>query len=280
MSISKYRLLAKIGTYILFAIITVFFLFPILWVLSTSFKTTQELFRVPPQLFPESLQFENYLHILLNTRIVISLRNSLILVVSAVGGALLIAYPAAYAFSRYHFRHKSKVMFSVLVFQMISPLIIVIPLYNYFIKLNLLNSMASVACVYIAAALPFQTWFLKNFIDTIPVELDEAARIDGCGRIRTIVRVVFPVTLPGVFSSGLLTAVSSWSQFIVPYILLDDPNKLPAAVALVNLQSTQDTITTHYLAAASIICILPTVLLFLFLQRYIVSALTAGAVKG
>ena len=248
--------------------------------LSTSFKTTQELFSVPPTLLPASLQFENYLHILFNTRIVISLRNSLILVAGAVAGALLIAYPAAYAFSRYHFRHKSMVMFLVLIFQMISPLIIVIPLYNYFIKLNLLNSMVSVICVYIAAALPFQTWFLKNFIDTIPVELDEAARIDGCNRALTILRVVFPVTLPGVFSSGLLTAISSWSQFIVPYILLDDPNKLPAAVALVNLQSTQDTITTHYLAAASIICILPTVLLFLFLQRYIVSALTAGAVKG
>ncbi|WP_294571601.1 carbohydrate ABC transporter permease [uncultured Subdoligranulum sp.] len=280
MSVSRYRMLAQIATYILFALITVFFLFPILWVLSTSFKTTQELFSVPPTLLPASLQFENYLHILFNTRIVISLRNSLILVAGAVAGALLIAYPAAYAFSRYHFRHKSMVMFLVLIFQMISPLIIVIPLYNYFIKLNLLNSMVSVICVYIAAALPFQTWFLKNFIDTIPVELDEAARIDGCNRALTILRVVFPVTLPGVFSSGLLTAISSWSQFIVPYILLDDPNKLPAAVALVNLQSTQDTITTHYLAAASIICILPTVLLFLFLQRYIVSALTAGAVKG
>ena len=280
MSVSRYRMLAQIATYILFALITVFFLFPILWVLSTSFKTTQELFSVPPTLLPASLQFENYLHILFNTRIVISLRNSLILEAGAVAGALLIAYPAAYAFSRYHFRHKSMVMFLVLIFQMISPLIIVIPLYNYFIKLNLLNSMVSVICVYIAAALPFQTWFLKNFIDTIPVELDEAARIDGCNRALTILRVVFPVTLPGVFSSGLLTAISSWSQFIVPYILLDDPNKLPAAVALVNLQSTQDTITTHYLAAASIICILPTVLLFLFLQRYIVSALTAGAVKG
>lgn len=112
------------------------------------------------------------------------------------------------------------------------------------------------------------------------IELDESAFIDGCGRIKTLIKIVAPLIVPGVVSVVILVFVRTWSQFIVPYILLNDQEMFPISVALVNLQSTSDAITTHYLAAAGVIAILPTLLVFILLQKFIVSAMTAGAVKG
>lgn len=274
------RRIVNLMLYLVFALVIIFFLFPILWTLSLSFKTVPELYQVPPSLFPESLAIDNYIYLVQQVKILRGVWNSLIVTVSTIIGTMLIAVPAAYAFSRIRFRGSSFVQFLILMFQMISPLVIVIPLYRYFAKIGMLNSPVGLIAIYIAISAPFQVWFLKSFFDTIPTELDEAAYIDGCHRLQVVTRILVPTIGPGIFSGMLLVFISSWSQFVVPYILMDTPSKMPLACLLVNLQSTFQQITTHYLAAASILTILPTVLLFLFLQKYIVSALTAGAVKG
>jgi multiple sugar transport system permease protein len=163
---------------------------------------------------------------------------------------------------------------------MISPVIISIPLYRLFAALGLLNSYATVILVYVAIVLPFTTWFLKGYFDTIPYEVDEAAIVDGATRWQILTRILLPVCAPGIATAAILAAVLSWSQFVVPFILLDDRRLYPVSVGLVNLQSTSDAITLHYLAAASVIAIAPVIAVFVLLQRYIVSALTRGAVKG
>lgn len=266
--------------YLICALVIIFFLFPILWTLSLSFKTVPELYKIPPAIFPESLNLENYKYLVEQVQIMRGVKNSVVITAATIVGAMVIAVPAAYAFSRIHFKGSNFVQFLVLMFQMISPLVIVIPLYRYFAKMGLLNTTIGLIMVYIAISAPFQVWFLKSFFDTIPRELDEAAYIDGCNRLQVVTRILVPTIVPGIFSGVLMVFISSWSQFVVPYILMDTPSKMPLACQLVNLQSKLNQITTHYLAAASILTILPTVLLFLFLQKYIVSALTAGAVKG
>lgn len=266
--------------YVVFLLVAIFFLFPILWTLSLSFKTVPELYKVPPALFPESLNLDNYLYLIEQVQILRGVGNSVIVTAATIVGTMVIAVPAAYAFSRIKFKGSNFIQFLVLMFQMISPLVIVIPLYRYFARLGLLNSTVGLVMIYIAISAPFQVWFLKSFFDTIPVELDEAAYIDGCKRLQVVTKILVPTIIPGIFSGVLLVFISSWSQFVVPYILIDTPSKMPLACLLVNLQSKLNQITTHYLAAGSILTILPTVLLFLFLQKYIVSALTAGAVKG
>lgn len=270
----------KQAIYLIFAAVIIFFLFPILWTLSLSFKTVPELYKIPPSLLPESLNFENYLYLIDQVQILRGVKNSVIITGATILCTMVVAIPAAYAFSRIRFKGSNFIQFLVLMFQMISPLVIVIPLYRYFAKLGLLNTTPGLIMVYIATSAPFQVWFLKSFFDTIPKELDDAAYIDGCGRLQVLVRILLPTIIPGIFSGILMVFISSWSQFVVPYILMDTPSKMPLACLLVNLQSKLNQITTHYLAAASILTILPTVLLFLFLQKYIVSALTAGAVKG
>lgn len=266
--------------YLVFALVIIFFLFPILWTLSLSFKTVPELYKVPPALFPEAFNFENYKYLVEQVHILRGVWNSVVITAATIAGTMVIAVPAAYAFSRIHFKSSHFVQFLILMFQMISPLVIVIPLYRYFSKMGLLNTTWGLIMIYIAISAPFQVWFLKSFFDTIPVELDEAAYIDGCKRTQVVTKILVPTIMPGIFSGVLLVFISSWSQFVVPYILMDTPSKMPLACLLVNLQSKLNQITTHYLAAASILTILPTVLLFLFLQKHIVSALTAGAVKG
>lgn len=266
--------------YIFYFLTGVFFLYPIIWLLSLSLKTVPELFALPPRFLPEHFNIENYLFVINNSGILKNLWNSLYIVICTAAGTLLISIPAAYAFARIDFNFKKSLMFSILIFQMISPLVIVIPLYRYFSKIGLLNNMLALILVYIAINIPFTTWYLKGFFDTVPKELDEAALIDGCGRGQTIRKVLLPLAMPGIISVSLLIAVNAWSQFVVPFILLDDGNKLPISVKLVNLQSTTEAVTTHYLAAACVLGVLPTIAMFIILQKHIISALIEGAVKG
>ncbi|TCL65928.1 carbohydrate ABC transporter membrane protein 2 (CUT1 family) [Hydrogenispora ethanolica] len=257
-----------------------FFLYPMIWLLSLSFKTVPELFQLPPRLLPEHFNIDNYGFVIQNTGIMKNLLNSAYIVLFTVGGTLLMALPAAYAFTRIKFAIKKSLLFGILTFQMISPLVVVIPLYRYFGRIGLLNNHVALILVYIALNLPFAVWYLKGYLDTIPEELDEAARIDGCGRLKALSRILIPLITPGIVSVAVLIAVNAWSQFVVPFILVDDGSKLPISVALVNLQSTTEAVTTHYLAAACVLGILPTAVLFVLLQRYIVAALVEGAVKG
>lgn len=274
------RRVSKGLLYLVFVLVIIFFLFPVLWTLSLSFKTVPELYKIPPALLPETLQMENYTYLVEQVHILRGVANSVIITAATIVGTMLIAVPASYAFSRIQFKGSRFLQFLILMFQMISPLVIVIPLYRYFADIGLLNTTIGLIVVYIAISAPFQVWFLKSFFDTIPKELDEAAYIDGCSRLQVVTKILLPTIIPGVFSGVLLVFISSWSQFIVPYILMDTPSKMPLACLLVNLQGKLNQITTHYLAAASILTILPTVVLFLCLQKYIVSALTTGAVKG
>lgn len=266
--------------YLAYAVIVVFFLFPIFWVLSMSLKTVPQLFATPPVWFPLDPQFENFTYVIINTPVVRYLLNSAFIVLLTVFFTLLIATLAAYGFSRFHFPYKKPALLAVLVFQMVSPVIIAIPMYRLFAGLGLLNSYVTLIMVYVAIVLPFTTWFLKGYFDTIPYEIDEAAIVDGATRWQVVARILVPICAPGIATAGILAFVLSWSQFVVPFILLDDRNLYPISVGIVNLQSTSDAITLHYLSAASIVAIAPVVIVFVLLQRYIVGALTSGAIKG
>ncbi|SDO15947.1 carbohydrate ABC transporter permease [Alkalicoccus daliensis] len=276
----KQLLFTKIFIYLCYGTVLVFFLFPMLWVISLSLKTQQELFATPPAIIPTSFAYENYLHVLENSNVLLYLRNSFIIVLFTVIFALITAIPAAYAISRFRFKGKSALLVTILMTQMISAVVISIPLYRLFAEWGLINNYVVLIIVYVAVVLPFSTWFLKGYFDTIPYELDEAAIVDGCTRFQILTRILIPTCLPGIVSVTILIAVQSWSQFVIPFILLDNESFYPVSVGVMNLQSTQQTISTHLLAAGSVISVLPVIILFVILQRFIVGALTSGAVKG
>ena len=206
--------------------------------------------------------------------------NGLKLAVIGAFGAMLFATPAAYALSRFQFSFRRVWMIGLLAFQMISPLVIMVPLYRYMDQLGLLESHFGASIIYIAISAPLFTWMLKGFLDGIPKSLEDAAMIDGCTRFGAFMRVILPLSLPGLTSAFVLNAILGWSQFIVPFILLSKPALLPIAVGIFNFQGTYSTQSTQLLAAASVLSIVPAVIVFLVLQRFIVGALMGGAVKG
>lgn len=274
------RMVGDALTYLVFAFALLFFGGPLLWVLSLSIRTQQEVFITSLRLIPENPTFENYVEVLVSAQFSVFLINSLKLAVAGSIGAMLVAAPAAYAFSRLDFRGKGALLIGVLALQMISPLVIAIPLYRYFARLNVLDSHFSTAMVYIAILVPLATWMLKGFFDGIPPALDEAAMVDGCTRFGAFLRVVLPLILPGLTSVFVLTAILAWGEFIVPYILLSEPSLLPISVGILNFQGNYASTSPNVLAAGGVLAMLPAIATFIILQRFIVRALTSGAVKG
>ena len=276
----KGRIVGDALTYLVFLFALLFFGGPLLWVLSLSIRTQQEVFITSLRLIPESPTLENYVEVLVSAQFSVFLINSLKLAVAGSLGAMVVAAPAAYAFSRLDFRGKGTLLIGVLALQMISPLVIAIPLYRYFARLNVLDSHFSTAMVYIAILVPLATWMLKGFFDGIPPALDEAAMVDGCTRFGAFRRVVLPLILPGLTSVFVLTAILAWGMFEVPYILLSEPSLLPISVGILNFQGNYAATSPNVLAAGGVLAMLPAIATFVILQRFIVRALTSGAVKG
>lgn len=280
MTVSRRAFLADIATYVAYVVIFLFFAGPLLWLLSLAIRNAPEVYVSEIRIVPHDPTLSNFVDVLGNPLFPVYLWNGLKLAVAGAFGALLFATPAAYALSRFRFRRRNLVMIGLLAFQMISPLVIMVPLYRYMDRVELTDSHVGAAIVYIAIAAPLFTWMLKGFLDGIPQSLEDAAMIDGCTRFGAFLRVVLPLSLPGLTSAFVLNAILGWSQFIIPFILLSKPELLPISVGIFNWQGTYNQTSTQILAAASVLSIVPAIVVFLVLQRLIVGALTAGAVKG
>ena len=267
-------------TYLVFVAALVFFGGPLLWVLSLSIRTPQEVYITSLRLIPETPTLENYTEVLYTAQFTIFLTNSLKLAVAGSVGAMVVAAPAAYAFSRLNFRGNNALLIGVLALQMISPVVVIIPLYRYFARLNLLDSHFSTSMVYIAILVPLATWMLKGFFDGIPLDLDDAAMVDGCTRFGAFRRVTLPLILPGLTSVFVLMAIIAWGEFTVPYILLSEPSLLPISVGILNFQGNYAETSQQVVAAGGVLAMLPAIATFIILQRFIVRALTSGAIKG
>jgi multiple sugar transport system permease protein len=267
-------------TYFGLGAVLLFFGAPLLWVVSLSFRDAVEVLASTINPIPDNPTFSNYSEVLGSAQFPRFMLNSAIL--SAIGafGTILVAAPAAFAFSRIDFAGRRHLLLGVLALQMISPLVLALPLYRYFASLGLLNNLPATGLVYVAILMPLATWMLKGFFDGIPRDLDEAAMIDGASRWRAFVKVVFPIARPGLTAVFVIMALLAWAEFVIPYILLTGPSHLPIAVGILNFQGTYATNATGILAAGSVIAVLPAILLFVVLQRFIVGAFIAGALKG
>ena len=274
------RLFGDALTYLVFLFALVFFGGPLLWLLSLSIRDQTEIFITSLRLIPENPTFQNYTEVLYTAQFSVFLLNSLKLALAGSIGAMVVSAPAAYAFSRLTFRSSGAVLVGVLGLQMVSPLVVVIPLYRYFDRLHLLDSYFSTSMVYIAILVPLATWMLKGFFDGIPPALDEAAMVDGCTRFGAFRRVVLPLILPGLTSVFVLTAILAWGEFVVPYVLISEPSKYPISIGILNFQGNYATNSTNVLAAGGVLAMLPAIATFVILQRFIVRALTSGAIKG
>ena len=268
-----------LAVYTLYAAAIAFFVFPVLWVVSASLRPAGELFSYPFRLFPPEVSLSAYEQVV-GAGVATWLINSTIVTVVGVSGIVAVSVPAAYAFSRFEFRGRRGLLGIVLLFQMISPVIIIVPLYTVMSTLGLLRTRAGLVLLYVGIQTPFSIWLLKGYFDTVPTELDYAARIDGCNRLQTLWHVLLRPVAPGIAVVGIFNTVLTWSEFVLAFTVLGSESSLHTISIGVYKFQGQYGNDWRAIAAASVIGMLPLVLVFLGLQRYFVKGLVEGSLKG
>ncbi len=275
----KQRSTAKvIGTYVVLCAIAFLMLFPLLWLIGTSFKSPgEDIFTFPPQILPSQPTFDNFITVWDAYPFGLYLYNSAIVAFLAVGLNLLLCSLAAYPLARLDFRGREFIFALVLATIMIPFQIVMIPLYIMAVNLGLRNTYLGIVLPNLTSA--FGIFLLRQALKAVPWELEEAARIDGCSELGIWWNIMIPAIRPALFTLAIFVFIGSWSDFLWPLIVLDDPNYYTLPLAVANLADSFS-LDWRLVAAGSVISIAPILLLFLFLQRYIVPTDVGSGVKG
>lgn len=276
----KTEQLGLIGHYIAVTLVVFLALAPLYWTFITSIKSGVELFTSPPTLFPHSFDLSNYIQVFNSPFFLPTLKNSALIALFTTLISLLLGILCAYALARLHFAGKPVVLSTVLSVNMFPFIAMVGPLFVLFTgPLYVYNTYAALIIPDLLLTLPLTIWFLNSFFREMPLDLEEAARVDGASRLRTLWDILIPLAAPGVFSVMILSFIAVWNDFLFGFTLTSDEKAQPVTVGITHF-SSEHVIAYGQLAAASIIVTIPLVILVLLLQRRIVAGLTAGAVKG
>lgn len=257
----------------------VFTIFPFYWMLCTALKEESTIMELPIRYWPKELTLDNFQRILTSMGFDRYFLNSLFVSVITTILIMVVAIWGGFALSRYNFRGKKFTFMLLLVTQMLPGVVILIPLFTIFNKLGLINNLWSLIIVNTTVNLPFCMIMMKGFFSGIPSTLEEAAQIDGCSIWKAIFRVVLPAVMPGVVSSGCFAFVNAWNEFVYALNFINDSAKFTLPVGL-SMMKGEFTVDYGGLAAGVIVALIPVLLIFCYIQKYLVQGLSAGAVKG
>jgi len=268
---------SKIVVYFVLCTYSVLSMLPFLLIVFTSFKMKKDALSNPPTIwFKPTLS--NYIEQVLNTDVLKAIGNSLIIALAATIVAIALGIFSAYAMSRYNFKGKGISQGIILSLRLIPPISLVIPYFIIFSKLGMLDNYFSMIIMYLTICLPLIVWMMKSFYDEIPIDLDEAAKIDGCSRFQLLRHVLLPTIAPGIFAAGALTFIVMWNDFLFAlYITGFDTRTLP--VEIYNSIGYYS-LDWGKMSAVAVVAIIPAIIFIAFAQKYIVKGLTMGAVKG
>ena len=267
---------------LIYAIIAIFLfltLFPLVWVFSTSFKPNQEAIDFPPRFLPRNPTFSNYVFVLTDPGLVRSLINSFVVSLGSTALSVVVSALGGYAFARFEFRGKNLIMSIILGLFMIPVVINIVPLYTMLSNVGMLNSPISLILTFQILIIPLNILLLKNYFETIPRELEEAALIDGCSRLGVLKRIIIPLSMPGFAIAAVLSFRFSWNEFVLPIVLTNRPDSAVFQVALYQFISI-NRIEWGYLTAGITIAIIPVLVLMLSFQKQMIKGLTIGAIRG
>jgi multiple sugar transport system permease protein len=252
---------------------------PLYWILDTSFKTGRQILMSEAIYIPRPFTIENYLYLFEETRFARWLRNSAVVAVASTFVSLAIGSAGAYALTRLRFPGRRVFGALVLITYLVPPGLMFIPLYRTFIQIGYTNSLGTLILAYPTFLVPFVTWLLMGFFRSIPRELEEAALVDGATRLQTLWRIVLPLAAPGLLAAGLFCFTLSWNEFLYALIFIADDSLRTLPVGLAEFVVSDFAFWGQLMAAAALAS-LPVVLVYIYLHKYMVSGLTAGAVKG
>ncbi len=252
-------------------------LIPILWMLSTSLKNEMETFTIPPKWIPENPTLESYQNFL-NGKFLSQLKNSFIVVSSSTLITVVFASFAGYGVTRFKFKGKKQFMSFLMFTQMFPSIMLLVPFFTILYKLKMINTYVGLIIVYVAMSIAFATWMMVGFFKTIPLTLDEAAIIDGCSRFQAFRKVILPLTMPGLISVSIYAFIQGWNEYMFAATIINNEELRMITVGIAEL-SGQYKVLWNDLTAASLIASVPLIILFVFLQKYFIKGMTAGAVK-
>lgn len=278
----------RVILYLIVLTIVIMILAPYTWMFISSISTKADLIAKPLRFFPESPTLDNYKAMLFGTnsrttdaaaQFIFALKNSTIITFSVTIISLFVGILSAFAFSRFRFKGRNFTLNTILFTQMIPPIAIIIPMYMIMLNLNLMDNKWALIIIYLSFTLPFVTWIMKGYLDGIPVDLEEAALIDGCGPLKAFFKIILPVSSTGLAATTIFAFIIAWNEFFyaLNFTSTSASKTLPVLITEFSSKYGADFILT---STAGVLASLPPVLLALIFQRYIISGLAAGAVKG
>ena len=256
-------------------------LFPLYWALITSLKTEQEIFQNPPTFYPHLLNLKSYAAQVEtgDFNMFRSFGNSFLISVGATLIAVVLAVPASYGIAKYHFRGRKMMLLGFLVTQMLPVSVLLTPMFIMFKNMHVYNTWVSAVLADATIGIPFSVLILKNYFSSIPKDLEEAAYRDGCNRFTAFVRILIPIAKPGVMVCAIFSFLYAWGDLAYGMTFILDQEKRPITAGIFNFMGQYGT-KWSYLTAFAVVTIIPVALIFIFMQKYIVSGMTSGAVKG
>lgn len=267
-----------IGAHLVLIITTIVAIFPLVWIIISSIKGKGELTQFPTRFWPQTFTLDYFTHVIDDLHFVDNIRNSLVISLSTTVIATIISSMAAYGIVRF-FPKLGAIMSRLLVTTYIfPPILLAIPYSIAIAKAGLGNSIIGLIIIYLSFSVPYAVWLLVGFFQTVPIGIEEAARIDGANKFVTFYKVVLPIVAPGIVATAIYTFINAWNEFLYALILINDTSKMTVAVALRSLNGSE-VLDWGDMMAASVIVVLPSIIFFSIIQNKIASGLSEGSVK-
>ncbi len=273
-------LIIRIVQYILLFLVSVVSAFPLLWALINSVRPNSEIVAYPPKLIPREFTLEHVRALFELYNFQTYLMNSVVVSTGATLGALLLGTTAAYAMTRFKLPAVRAMSVLSLLAYLVPTILVLIPITQFFFSNGWGDNRIALTVLYMATFLPFTLWLLRSYFQGVGTEVEEAAMIDGCSRLGAFVRVVLPQAMPGIVSTGIFTFNATWSEYLFVSTLMTTNSKLTANPAVFLLMGHMGTTSWGLLMSAAVVIVLPVLVLFFIAQRWVVSGISDGSVKG
>lgn len=275
---TKKSMLGDIAAHLFLIITTIIAVFPLVWIMISSVKGKGELTSEPTRFLPKIFTLDYFEHVINDLHFIVNIKNSLFIALITTLIAIVISAMAAYGIVRF-FPKLGAIMSKLLVTTYIfPPILLAIPYSIAMAKVGLTNTMTGLIVVYLSFSVPYAVWLLVGFFRTVPIEIEEAARIDGANKFTVFFKIVLPLVAPGIVATAIYTFINAWNEFLYALILVNDTSKMTVAVALRSLNGAE-ILDWGDMMAASVLVVLPSVLFFTFIQNKIAGGLSEGSVK-